>query len=143
MSAPDSRRPAIESNDSAIHFPALALLHRLGGEKLVGEIIHAFTSNAPRLIDAARAGAASGESGQVQRALHSLKSSAGQLGALRMQRLCSEGEMRAARGDRSVLASLVAELDAEFASARVQLETERANGLPHLVDRPSQHEAPS
>jgi HPt (histidine-containing phosphotransfer) domain-containing protein len=130
MSAHGNAQRAADSDEPAIRVSALALLHRLGGNKLVGEIIDVFIANAPALIETARAGAASGENAPVERALHSLKSSAGQLGAVRMQRLCSEGESLASHGDQSVLSSLVFEIEVEFASARTQLATVREHGLP-------------
>jgi HPt (histidine-containing phosphotransfer) domain-containing protein len=112
----------IDADEATIHRPALAMLHRLGGDELVGEIIGVFLANTPALIEAARLGAEAGEHERVRRALHSLKSSSGQLGAVRMERLCAEGEMLAAHGDRMVLTSLVNELEVEFAVVRVRME---------------------
>ena len=46
--------------------------------------------------------------------MHSLKSSAAQLGALRMQRLSSQGEQLAKSGDLMIVGLLVQDLDEEL-----------------------------
>jgi two-component system sensor histidine kinase/response regulator len=129
MSTEGDVRPAIDSGAPVFHPPALELLQRLGGDTLVAEIIDIFTANTPPLLSAARAGAESGDIDAVRRVLHSLKSSAGQLGAARMQRLCSEGELLAAQGAGTELTRLVFGLDAEYAQASARLDEVRRNGL--------------
>ena len=117
---------------------ALEMLKRLGGDKLVSDVIDVFTANAPRLIFAARAGAEANNGDAVARSLHSLKSSAGQLGAARMQQLCAKGEMLASHGAIAQLLPLVLDLDAAYEGARVHLDTVRRTGLDAL---PIQHVA--
>jgi HPt (histidine-containing phosphotransfer) domain-containing protein len=118
-----------DSDATVFHRPALALLYRLGGNKLVGEIIDVFSVSAPMQIAAARAGAESGDSDAIRRALHALKSSAGQLGALRMQQRCEEGEALSSKGPSAELSQLVLGLDAEYSVARQRLSEVRRNGL--------------
>lgn len=121
--------PAIGHRLPVLHPPALELLKRVGGDELVAAVIDIFLSSAPSLLSQARAGAESGDSDAVRRALHSLKSSAGQLGAARMQERCGDGELLATQGAHAELARLVFVLDAEYADARVHLDEIRRNGL--------------
>jgi HPt (histidine-containing phosphotransfer) domain-containing protein len=108
MSDVEAERGPADQAAPVFRRPALAMLQRVGGDKLVHDVIDVFTVNAPRLISAARAGANSADAAAVFRALHSLKSSAGQLGAARMQQLCDEGEQLAGAGATAPLAALVA-----------------------------------
>lgn len=105
------------ANDDA----ALERLRRFGGEKLLSRMIELFLVAAPERIGAARAGVAALDAQAVELALHSLKSSAAQLGALRMQRLSERGESLARHGSLHGVAELVEALDAELANARVWL----------------------
>jgi HPt (histidine-containing phosphotransfer) domain-containing protein len=58
------------------------LVDSMGGdEAIVSELIGQFLTDAPALIEAARAGAASGDAGEVRRALHTLTSNAATFGA--------------------------------------------------------------
>jgi HPt (histidine-containing phosphotransfer) domain-containing protein len=134
VSSPDDARPAIQSGAPVFHPPAIELLRRLGGDKLVRDVIDIFTRNAPPLLTAARAGAEAGDGDAVRRALHALKSSAGQLGAARMQQLCGEGEVLAGQGAGPELTRLVLGMDAEFAAARVHLERVRPQAASALTN---------
>jgi len=91
-------------NGGAIDLPrtdpdALARLERFGGRKLLHEMIALYLENAPGRLAAAADGVAAGDPVAAENALHSLKSSSAQLGALRLSRLCEEGEA-IARGGR-------------------------------------------
>jgi HPt (histidine-containing phosphotransfer) domain-containing protein len=93
---------------------ALERLRRFGGGKLLGEMVRLFLEAAPGRIDAARVGSEAGDAPATELALHSLKSSSAQLGAMRMQRLCGQGEQLAKAGDLGIVGLLVADLEAEF-----------------------------
>ncbi len=71
---------------------ALQMLHRVGGNRLVVEMVNLFSASGPERLATARAGLASSNGENVRAAAHALKSSAGQLGALRLQRMCAELE---------------------------------------------------
>ena len=103
---------------------SLERLKRFGGGKLLGEMITLFCAAAPERIDAARAGIAAGDAHATEQAMHSLKSSSAQLGALRMQRLCEKAELLARSGSVDNIAALVHDLEEEF--PRVQSWLERA-----------------
>jgi two-component system sensor histidine kinase/response regulator len=104
---------------------ALARLRRFGGEKLLGEMVLLFFEHAPTRADAARAGVANGDANAVRMALHALKSSAAQLGAMRLHDICAEGEARAGRGMTDGLQQVVADLDAELPRACEWLDKAR------------------
>jgi HPt (histidine-containing phosphotransfer) domain-containing protein len=96
---------------------ALERLQRFGGGKLLREMIALFLVAAPERLAAARRGVAAGDASEMEMALHSLKSSAAQLGALRMQRLSEQGELLARSGSAGVadaIAPLVKDLEEEF-----------------------------
>jgi HPt (histidine-containing phosphotransfer) domain-containing protein len=107
---------------------ALTRLRRFGGDALLGKMIDLFLVAAPERIEAAVRAAAAGEVAEVERALHSLKSSSAQLGAMAMQRLSEQGERRARDGSLDGIAQLTSELEAELARVREWLTTARTEG---------------
>ena len=104
---------------------ALDRLTRFGGVKLLGEMISLFLVSAPERIAAARAATTSGNASEAEVALHSLKSSSAQLGAMRMQRLSEEGEHSARRGSLDGLTRLADELEQELDRVRHWLTSVR------------------
>ncbi len=108
---------------------ALDRLRRFGGPKLLGEMITLFLVAAPERIAVARTAVAGGDVEGAERALHSLKSSAAQLGAMRMQRLSEQGEQRARTGTLEGLAQLTQELDDELARVSEWLTHARNEGV--------------
>ena len=111
---------SLPSTDDA----ALERLKRFGGGKLLSEMISLFLEAAPERISAANAGLAANDVKATEMALHALKSSSAQLGAMRMQRLCERGEALARSGTLENVAGLVSSLEEEF--PRVQSWLERA-----------------
>ena len=81
--------------DSVIDPAAIARLHKVGGDKLVGQMIDIFLKNAPERVAAARQGIADGDSEAIEQAVHSLKSSAGNYGAVSLQTLAGRIEEQA------------------------------------------------
>ena len=119
--------------DSATHadFPetdpeALERLRRFGGGKLLGDMITLFLAAVPQRLDAARRGLARGDCHVVEHELHALKSSAAQLGALRMHRLSQQGESLAKAGATEGLGHVLDDLDAEEPRVREWLGSARA-----------------
>jgi len=74
---------------------ALEMLRRVGRQHLVEKMAEMFAANAPRKLAAARAALSPIDENDFARAMHSLKSSAGQLGARRLQEICSKLEATA------------------------------------------------
>ena len=106
---------------------SLERLKRFGGGKLLGEMISLFIRAAPERIGAARAALEVNDAGTAEMALHSLKSSSAQLGALQMQRLSEQGERLAHSGSLSGVDRIVQDLEEEF--PRVQIWLERARNV--------------
>jgi HPt (histidine-containing phosphotransfer) domain-containing protein len=76
----------------AVDPEALARLERFGGQALLREMAALYLANAPERIAAVEAALAADDVIAAEYALHSLKSSSAQLGALRLARLCEAGE---------------------------------------------------
>jgi HPt (histidine-containing phosphotransfer) domain-containing protein len=76
---------ALMENGDALDGSALERLTRIGGEKLVTQMIMLFLQHGPERIEQAVTGYASGDMRAIEHAAHSLKSSAGNLGASRLQ----------------------------------------------------------
>ena len=120
-------------SDSPTHadFPevepaALDRLRRFGGARLLGDMITLFLESVPQRLGAARAGFVRGECRAVEHELHALKSSAAQLGALRMQRLSQDGERLAKAGTLDGLGNILDELSAEEPRVREWLESAKS-----------------
>ena len=101
-----------------------------GGQDLVSKLIDLFNQDAPAKLEAACVAMADGDIREVERASHSLKSSAANLGASRLHYLAAEIEELASRGDPSSLEPLVARLESTFAEAVEALGKIRAMGDP-------------
>lgn len=109
--------------DAAINPNAIATLRRFGGERLARELASLFVEHAPVRLSAARAALDGGDAGGVCAALHALKSSAGQMGAVHMQTLCADGEARSRAGSLEGMGTLLDQLDAELPRVRAALDT--------------------
>lgn len=113
---------------SATDSSALDRLKRFGGESLLGKMIDLYLVAAPERIEAATRASRAGDTEGVERALHSLKSSSAQLGAMRMQRLSEQGEHRARAGSLDGAAQLLSALEEELARVRDWLLANRDEG---------------
>ena len=105
---------------------ALERLRRFGGDKLLGDMITLFLTAVPQRLGAARRGLSRADCHAVEHELHALKSSAAQLGALRMHRLSQEGERLAKAGATEALGGVLDALDAEAPRVQVWLGAVRA-----------------
>jgi HPt (histidine-containing phosphotransfer) domain-containing protein len=97
-------------------------LFRLGGERLMGQLLDLFAGSTPERIEAIRQAQSGGDREMAERAAHTLKSSAGNLGAMRMWAICQCLEslaMADAVGDR--FAMHVGELEREYAIVEPRL----------------------
>ncbi|MEO6527760.1 MAG: Hpt domain-containing protein [Gemmatimonadaceae bacterium] len=100
--------------EPALDPTALTRLERFGGTKLLVEMIGLFQTAAPERIAAASAGVDSGDVAATELALHSLKSSSAQLGALRLGRLSERGEAIARAGTLDGVAEIVNDMEHEL-----------------------------
>ena len=103
---------------------AIERLQRVGGDKLVRGMIDLFLEHTPARIRSAREGAAAGDHDAVRRAAHSMKSTAGNLGAAALQEIATRVEHLAAAGDASC-GPLIDSIEEEYNIVRGLLERER------------------
>jgi HPt (histidine-containing phosphotransfer) domain-containing protein len=89
----------------------LSRLHEIGGPDFVAEMIDLFRELGPQRLEAARTGFASGDLAEVARAVHPLKSSAGNLGADRVQDLAERTEQMALAGCSAAMPVLLRQLE--------------------------------
>lgn len=129
MTAPPHVTDASAGDPPPFDPAALERLRRFGGAKLLNEMIALFLAGAPERIAAAQRGTEAGDAPATEMALHSLKSSSAQLGAMHMQRLSAQGEQLARDGDLSMLGTLVRDLDDEFTRVHAWLINVRDGGM--------------
>lgn len=111
-------------SDPAVVAPrALALVERVGGRRLLSELVDLYAAHAPTRLAEARVALAAGNTDGVRRACHALKSGSAQLGAMRVADGCAELEARAAAG---TIADATVRLDAIATALDVALAALRA-----------------
>ncbi len=101
---------------------ALQRLQRLGDDAFVCKMIDLFLDYAGRKVGEARAALAAGDFAGVEKAVHPLKSSAGNVGACRVQELASRLEELAREGQAEALAVSLGELEQALAAVTPELE---------------------
>ena len=111
----------IEPEANVIDPKAQARLQEWGGPELLVQVIRLFLENAPKRLEQVRKGIADGSLKDAERGVHSLKSSAANVGAARVSRLAAAMEDLVAGGDGAALARNLPNLEAEFAAARERL----------------------
>jgi CheY-like chemotaxis protein len=117
------------SADGALSQAKLAELRSIaadGGPDLFRELAALFLGDLEERLAALRAGVSAGDAGTVARMAHTLKGSAGNLGAERLMGACLELEQAARGGTTTGLAAVLARLETEAARARAALEAEVA-----------------
>jgi len=117
-------QPAIAG---VLHPPALERLVETIGDDggLLTALIDTFLSDAPRLIEAARRGLGHGQTDEVRRAAHTLKSNGATFGATSLSELSRQLEALARSGTLEGAGELITRIDAEYERVRIALETVR------------------
>jgi two-component system, sensor histidine kinase and response regulator len=112
-----TRQPVLEQT-------ALDRLVRLGGATLLREMVELYLAHGPERLHALDEGVAAGDPARVERAAHMLRSSAGNLGAVRLQHTADALEALSARGllDRQMVKRLRREYEESAALLRAALE---------------------
>jgi HPt (histidine-containing phosphotransfer) domain-containing protein len=118
------RQPAIAG---VLDPPALErLMETIGDDRgLLTALIDTFLSDAPRLVEDARRGLEHGQTDEVRRAAHTLKSNGATFGATSLSELSRQLETLARSGVRQGTDELIARIDAEYERVRIALETVR------------------
>ncbi len=113
------------SDDPPVMDPAAVVrLQRLGGDKLVRQMIRLYLENAGERLGQIDAGIPDGaDLEETRRGAHSLKSSAANVGALRVSALAAALEDVSGAGDRAAARGLRDDLAGALEEARIRLET--------------------
>ncbi|MFO1532205.1 MAG: Hpt domain-containing protein [Thermoplasmatota archaeon] len=97
------------------------LLDDMGGDReVVRELIQSFLEEGPKLLAEGRAALVAGDVAEVQRAFHTLKSTAATFGAMPLADRAKEVE-QAARGGALPTLQAVGEIAAMFEAAKAEL----------------------
>lgn len=107
---------------------ALERLQGLGGEKLLGQMVQLYLENAAERLRQIDEGIAGGDLSRSEGGAHSLKSSAANVGAVRVNALAAEMEQAALRGDEEAVRRLRPMLGAALSDAESRLR-ELTGGL--------------
>lgn len=118
-----------EESPALLDEAALDRLRSFGGDKLLSGMIELFLENAPTKAADAREALDCGDSAALRAALHALKSSAGQLGALSVHQACVAGEELASRGDLSACTTHVRRIETDLPIACQQLRAIRVTTI--------------
>lgn len=100
---------------------AVERLRRIGGGDLARQMIALFLEHGTGRVERATAACSSGDAAGVEREAHGLKSSAGNVGAVRLQRIAEDAESAAGSGDLSALSALVDGMSREYSAAAAAL----------------------
>jgi HPt (histidine-containing phosphotransfer) domain-containing protein len=92
-----------------------------GEPDVLDEVLKIFLQEAPLRIERLRTFLAAGNIQEVQRAAHSLKGSAGNIGASRLHELCRQVDEKGRAGELAGLTPLVDNLATEFGKVEVEI----------------------
>ncbi len=101
-------------NDIVIDNSALERLRKIGGESFLKQMIDLFLSDAAAKQEAAVNGCKEEDWDSVEQAVHSLKSSSGNVGAVELQELSDEIESLIRQEDPEKVPDLVNQLSSVF-----------------------------
>ena len=93
------------SDDVVLDPVALQRLKRLGGPPFLRQMVELYLQHGPDRIRAMEEGVSTSDAAKVERAAHSLKSSAGNLGATRLQEAALALELAGAAGTVDIAAA--------------------------------------
>jgi HPt (histidine-containing phosphotransfer) domain-containing protein len=125
---PPKREPqGLPAIAEVLHPPALErLIETIGNDhSLLTTLIDTFLSDAPGLVEAARRGLEHGQTDEVRRAAHTLKSNGATFGASSLSELSRQLEALARSGILEGADELIAGIAAEYVRVRIALETVR------------------
>jgi CheY-like chemotaxis protein len=117
--------PSSAAAAPALDLAALEQIRALqddGGVSLLRRVVAQFSVTAPALTATIHENVAAGNAEAVRQAAHSLKSSAGAIGAALLARCCAEIESTVQSAGTTAIASLLDTLDAELTAAQRSLQ---------------------
>jgi HPt (histidine-containing phosphotransfer) domain-containing protein len=108
-----------DSDNPILDRAAISRLDRLGGADFVRQMVELYLQHGPERIRALEKGVRDGDAAQIERAAHSLKSSAGNFGAVRLELAALWLESTSCEG--TVDAAAAERVREEYAAAEVAL----------------------
>ena len=114
------------SDSSDIDPAGLARLNRLGGPAFVRKMIDAFLEEVPERLAAARKGEQTGDHAAIAAAAHSIKQSAYNFGATRVNRIAEKLDLAVRSNNIDNLSTLLDDLEQAYSTAKSWLESQRA-----------------
>jgi HPt (histidine-containing phosphotransfer) domain-containing protein len=94
-----------------------------GEPDVLKELFALFLEDVPGRIERLRAAWQAGDAVAVQRAAHSLKGSAGNIGATQLHAVCASIDAQGRSGDLAPLPAMIASLDAEYANVQAEIKS--------------------
>ena len=116
----------IMSHQNPMNPAAIERLCKLGGDAFTIRIIDMFINYCGEKVVNARQALVAGNMAAVADSAHPVKSSAGNVGAVRLQEFAASLEEVARQGNRERVNDLLPKFEAAFAEAKIQLEDVRA-----------------
>lgn len=113
--------------DDPLDPTAFERLRRLGGDKLLVQMIDIFLSFVPQKIAQILDGQKTDHLPGIEQGAHAIKSSAGHVGARRLQGLAIEIERLAKERQPEPLSALLSDLESEYARVRTALLEHQRN----------------
>ena len=99
----------------------LKQLNMEGEPDVLAEVLQLFLEDVPRRIAKLRAASAAGDAAEICKGAHSLKGSAGNIGAKTLLAVCRELDDKGRAGDLAGAKPLIDALEAEFAKVEVAI----------------------
>ncbi|MBI4444575.1 MAG: Hpt domain-containing protein [Acidobacteria bacterium] len=114
-----------EPGPTIVDVTVLNRLRKIGGDELVRKMIELFSTHGRLRVQAAQEAWERRDLREVERAAHSLRSSAGNVGAMILERLCAKLEKEASETIESqALGSLLSAVSESFSQALQVLQQE-------------------
>jgi len=108
---------------TAIERSALETIKRLGGDKLLKQMIEIFLDVIPEKLESVWKGYQDKDYASIEKAAHSMRSTAGNLGAVQVQKTAEKVELMVMDHQYSALDSALQELDGAIVQACSAFET--------------------
>lgn len=121
--------PCHVTEAGALDGAALERLRKLGGDAFAADMIGMFLEYTAKKISEGLQAQAAGDLTGVQNAMHPIKSSAGNIGAMQVSGLAARIEGLAKDRQGEAMPSLLAEIEQSFATLKPQLEAARQSLL--------------
>ena len=116
--------PTSPANDNAINTQALANIRALSasnGEALLERVLHAYLADTPPHLQALHTAIAAGNTDQLRKTAHTLKSSSANVGALALSQRCKDMEQLGRNNTTAGAAELLADMERSFQAVRQAL----------------------